>query len=227
MLNARLRSRLTALPIQCSLTGCLICQALADANARDAEGVPLLHWAAINDRRSIVKYLLKLVSIGTNIYKARFGLIFSSPVLENGLCVVWVPAKFPFLVSSRCLRCKSGFHVLWRRTVSQTMWNCSAFVTLHLDPGCGCSCYRWDAARIGAYVGCPSRIRGYYHWSITCELHTSFYTKWVIYKMYSGILYFRSFFQRCIFFFSRGVGPVDLTWPETSQLVTCSLIELS
>ncbi|CAN0121745.1 unnamed protein product [Scytosiphon promiscuus] len=32
---------------------------LVDANARDAEDVPLLHWAAINDRRGIVKYLIK------------------------------------------------------------------------------------------------------------------------------------------------------------------------
>ncbi len=33
-----------------------------DANDRDAEDVPLLHWAAINDRREIVKYLLKQVN---------------------------------------------------------------------------------------------------------------------------------------------------------------------
>eukprot|EP00903_Cladosiphon_okamuranus_P009592 g9131.t1 len=32
---------------------------LVDVNERDAEDVPLLHWAAINDRRQIVKYLLK------------------------------------------------------------------------------------------------------------------------------------------------------------------------
>lgn len=35
---------------------------LLDANARDTEDVPLLHWAAINDRRGIVKYLLKQAS---------------------------------------------------------------------------------------------------------------------------------------------------------------------
>lgn len=38
-----------------------MCQVLVDANGRDAEDVPLLHWAAINDRREIVKYLLKQV----------------------------------------------------------------------------------------------------------------------------------------------------------------------
>ncbi|CAM9376033.1 unnamed protein product [Ectocarpus sp. 12 AP-2014] len=32
---------------------------LVDVNDRDAEDVPLLHWAAINDRRGVVKYLLK------------------------------------------------------------------------------------------------------------------------------------------------------------------------
>ncbi|CAM9670968.1 unnamed protein product [Pylaiella littoralis] len=32
---------------------------LVDVNGRDGEGVPLLHWAAINDRRGVVKYLLK------------------------------------------------------------------------------------------------------------------------------------------------------------------------
>lgn len=35
---------------------------LVDVNARDTEDVPLLHWAAINDRRGIVKYLLKQAS---------------------------------------------------------------------------------------------------------------------------------------------------------------------
>lgn len=37
-------------------------QVLVDVNGRDGEGVPLLHWAAINDRRGVVKYLLKQVS---------------------------------------------------------------------------------------------------------------------------------------------------------------------
>ena len=41
-------------------------QALVDVNALDAEDVPLLHWASINDRRGIVKYLLKQVSSRTS-----------------------------------------------------------------------------------------------------------------------------------------------------------------
>lgn len=32
-----------------------------DVDARDAEDVPLLHWAAINDRKEVVTYLLKQV----------------------------------------------------------------------------------------------------------------------------------------------------------------------
>lgn len=35
---------------------------LVDVNDRDKEDVPLLHWAAINDRRWLVKYLLKQAS---------------------------------------------------------------------------------------------------------------------------------------------------------------------
>lgn len=47
---------------RCTSWRVIISQALVDANARDAEDVPLLHWAAINDRRGIVKYLLKQAS---------------------------------------------------------------------------------------------------------------------------------------------------------------------
>lgn len=36
-------------------------QVLVDVNERDGDDVPLLHWAAINDRRGVVKYLLKRV----------------------------------------------------------------------------------------------------------------------------------------------------------------------
>lgn len=41
-----------------------------DGNSRDAEDVPLLHWAAINDRRGIVKHLLKQASQEENQYAA-------------------------------------------------------------------------------------------------------------------------------------------------------------
>lgn len=43
----------------------VVSQVLVDVNERDAEDVPLLHWAAINDRREIVKHLLKQVSSET------------------------------------------------------------------------------------------------------------------------------------------------------------------
>lgn len=45
-----------------SLWRVVLCfQVLIDANTRDKEDVPLLHWAAINDRQAIVSYLLKKV----------------------------------------------------------------------------------------------------------------------------------------------------------------------
>ena len=61
-------------------------QVLVDVNARDAEDVPLLHWASINDRRGIVKYLLKQVSnrASDDSHKAKCLMPVNSSEEKNG-----------------------------------------------------------------------------------------------------------------------------------------------
>lgn len=48
-----------------------------NANTRDEEDVPLLHWAAINDRRKIVSYLLGQVmySLGSLLVKVTVHIL--------------------------------------------------------------------------------------------------------------------------------------------------------
>lgn len=48
-----------------------VSQVVVDVNARDADDVPLLHWAAINDRKGTVTYLIK------QVFGAVFCLFFS------------------------------------------------------------------------------------------------------------------------------------------------------